>query len=117
MTTPKTWTFRDAVPAAELNKISTSLTEAHTLLGDAGLNPLCRKSSEATFYMRHTHRFLHFASSGKIKDPSGIGEDVGISEDSDTGHGVHDLESVSWLTYGMLYLVSGVSCCVEHWEG
>ena len=116
MTTPKVWTFRDVVPAAELNKIGTALTEAHALLGDAGLNPLCLKSSEATFHIRHTHRFLYFGSNGKIQDPAGLGDDVGVSEDSATGHGVHDLDSVSWLTYGMLYRVVGVSCCIEHWE-
>ena len=116
MTTPKVWTFRNPVPAVELNKIGTAATEAHTLLGDAGLNPLCRKSSEAVFYIRHTHRFLHFGSNGKIVDPAAIGKDIGLSEEADTGHGVYDLDSVAWLTYGMLYRVTGVSCCLEHWE-
>lgn len=116
MTTPKVWVFRDPVPAAELNKIGTSSTEAHVLLGDAGLNPLCLKASEAVFHIRHTHRFLHFSSNGKLVDPWGVEADVGLSEDGETNHGVHDLDSVGWLAYGLLYRVTGVSCCLEHPE-
>lgn len=113
MTTPKVWAFQDPVPAAELNKIGTAATEAHALLGDAGLNPLALKASEATFHIRHTHRFLHFASSGNIEDPFGVEADVALSEEDD-GHGVQDLDTVGWLAYGMLYRVTGVSCCLEH---
>lgn len=115
MTVPKVWAFKNPVPAAELNKVGTSLTEAHGLLGDAGAVPLCYERSEAVFYAVHTHRFLHFGSSGSVQDVAGVGEDVSISE-GDNHHGVHDLDSIAWLGYGMLYRIVGVSACIEHWE-
>lgn len=60
----------------------------------------------------HTFKYLAFGSTGKIVDPSNVGADVSIS-DPDTGFGVYDLESIDWLTYGMVYRVEGVTWARE----
>jgi hypothetical protein len=116
MTAARQWSHGDQPTAAMMTLYSTALTEAHDSLGDVAVNPLYRKVSEAEFTIRHTLRYLHFTSTGAVVDPAGVGKEVGLSEDGDTGKGVLDLESVSWLAYGSLYWVTGVSACVEDWE-
>lgn len=116
MTVPREWAHGDAPTAADMTSYSTALTEAHTALGDIAVQPLYVKISEAEFCLRHIYRYLHFTSSGKLVDPAGVNDAIGLSEDGDTNHGVLDLESVHWLGYGAYYYVTGVSACVEDWE-
>ena len=116
MTVPRQWSHGDAPTAADMTAYSTSLTEAHTALGDVAIQPLYVKLSYAEFTIRHTYRYLHFTSNGKLVDPAGVNAEIGLSEDEDAGKGVLDLESVHWLGYGAIYYVTGVSACVEDWE-
>ena len=116
MTYPRQWAHGDKPTAADMNAYSTALTEAHNSLGDVAVHLLCLKVSEAQYTIRHTHRYLHFTSTGKLVDPTAVNEDTGLSEDGNTNKGVLDLETVGWLAYGALYFVTGVSACVEDWE-
>lgn len=115
MTVPRQWNHGDRPTAADMNLYATSLNEAHTALGDAGINVLYPTASEAVFTLLHTQRWLHYKSNGKLVDPVGLETEIGLSED-DNGYGVLDLETVSWLAYGALYWVTGVSACCESWE-
>jgi hypothetical protein len=115
MTVPKQWSHGDQPTHTDMNLYATSLNESHSGLGDTALNVLYPAASEATFYLVHTQRYLHFMSNGKLQDPAGYGKETSLSED-DSGYGVLDLESVGWLTYGALYRVTGVSVCCEDWE-
>lgn len=115
MTLPRQWSHGDQPTHTMMNAFSTSLTEAHTNIGDVALNCLYLKGSEATFYLLHCYRYLHFQSNGEIIDLAGIGKTVSLSE-GDDGYGVLDLETVGWLAYGALYKVTGVSVCCEDWE-
>ena len=100
--------------AAKLNALSDCFDEAHTSLGDTARNipAEAQYGSGQIWYMRHIYRYLHFASNGAIVDPTGTYPDVSISED-DTGQGVLDLDTISWLAYGQLYRLTGISWCLE----
>lgn len=101
--------------AVLLTPIVDALDDAHAALGDVALSPGCCKGSSAVFHLVHSQRYLHFSSVGAIEDIGGVFPDVSLSE-SDTGVGAVDLETVTWLVYGQLYRVSGVSACLEHSE-
>jgi len=101
--------------ALTMNAIVTALNDAHTALGNYGASPGACKASSSTFFLVHSQRYLHFSSTGNLEDITGVFPDVNLSE-SDTGVGVLDLDSVGWLVYGQLYMVTGVSACLEHEE-
>lgn len=98
-----------------MNALADALDAAHTALGDYGVSPGCCKASSAVFFIVHNQRYLHFSSTGNLEDISGVFPDVSLSE-SDTGLGALDLDTVGWLVYGQLYMVTGVSACLEHSE-
>lgn len=115
MTLPKnTWVQGDYPTAAEINKYGTTLDTAHTALGDVAINwPTLANVSSGVFMFAHIKRYLWFQSNGSIVDMSGGGETVSISEDSSGAPTKYDLNSVSWLYYGLIYKVTGVSWCME----
>lgn len=103
----------DYLTAAQLNAIDTALDAAHDALGDVALNfPTLADVSSAVFTMPHMKRYLWFRSTGAIVDPAGIGETVSISDENNAPT-KYDLNSVSWLYYGMIYHVTGVAWCLE----
>ena len=114
MTLPKNdWQHGDYVTASELNKYGATLDAAHDALGDVALNfPTLADVSSAVFTMPHMKRYLWFRSTGAIVDPAGIGETVSISDENNAPT-KYDLNSVSWLYYGMIYHVTGVAWCLE----
>lgn len=116
MTAVLQWSHGDQLTAAELNLYATALTETHDSLGDYAVQELTLKVSEAQFCVVHTRRYLHYTSNGKLVDPAGLRDEIGLSEDGGSGHGVLDLESLGWLAYGALYWVTGVSACAEDYE-
>jgi hypothetical protein len=75
-----------------------------------GIHYLQTEDSFLTIF--HTYQYLVFGSSGQVVDPSGIGASVSLS-DPDSGYGILELESVNWLTYGMMYRVEGVTWARE----
>lgn len=75
-----------------------------------GIHNLQTEGSFLTIF--HTYQYLVFGSTGQIIDPSGVGDPIGLS-DPDSGFGVYELEGISWLTYGMMYRVEGVTWARE----
>lgn len=63
-----------------------------------------RQGSRITFL--HTYRFLWFNGSGTIVDLAGVGDTVSISDDGSPTQ--YDLDSISWMAYGKIFLV--VNC-------
>lgn len=114
-TTVPTWQHGDYPTAALLNKYVTTINEAHAVVKDAAFGIGALDVSESVFFLIHVHRYLHFSSTGKLVDITGANEDISLSE-GDKGYGVVDLDTVTWLGRGMLYQVTGVTFCLEHWE-
>lgn len=114
MTVPRQWAHGDQPTAGLMNLYAAALNEAHASLGDAAMQLLRLKSSEAEFSVLHTWRYLHFTSTGALVDPAGVEDEIGLSED-ETGRGVLDLDG-TWVAYGAVYHVRGVSACIEDWE-
>jgi hypothetical protein len=109
------WTQGDKPTATILNEYRTALIDAHDGLGDlADWSIAQQRTSESRFVLLHTYRYLHFTSSGTISELTGANEEE-INED-DSGQGVLDLDTLDWLIYGELYLVTGVSVCIEDWS-
>lgn len=100
--------------ASTVNSISDTLDTAHDALGDVAMNfPTLADVSSGQFIFPHVKRYLWFQSTGTIEDISGGGgETVSISEENNKPT-KYDLDSVSWLYYGLIYRVSGVSWCME----
>ena len=103
--------------AAKLAALSDVFDEAHTTLGDVATNipALLAYGDGVAWQMMHVYRYLHFGSTGAIQDPTGVNDDVSISE-NDTGQGVVDLETIPWLAYGQRYAIDAVSWCKEEPE-
>lgn len=127
---PRQWTHGDTVSHTNMQKYSDSLNAIYAKRGDAKLNlavpstyehwdPTNFEGSFLTFV--HKKRYLWFKSTGSIvdpvreADPAGLAgeDDVGLTENF-TNYGVYDLESVSWLTYGSIYYVTGVTAAYEY---
>jgi hypothetical protein len=82
----------------------------------SGFNP---EHSAHTLYtqdslltMFHRYKWLAYGSTGRIFDPSGIGEDVSLADPA-SGTGFYDLDSLNWLAYGMYYCIDGVTWAAE----
>lgn len=67
------------------------------------------QDSEQTF--THTFRYLAYKSTGAIRDITGLADDVSLSDTGDINF--FDLDTVGWLAYGMTYIVTGVTHCIE----
>lgn len=116
-TAPDRFQHGDKPTAAKLNKWKSGLEAIYAKTGDRALNFPCSKNIDDGMgddrYFIHTHRYLHFrADEGKIRDPSGVGDEVGISE-TDNSFTVFDLDTVGWLQYGMLYYVHDAQYAIE----
>lgn len=87
------------------------INEAAAYNPEHGVHATWTEGSFLTIF--HTFRYLAYGSTGEIVDPSGIGANITVT-DPDTGTiGYYDLESVDWMTYGMVYRVTGVTWCRE----
>lgn len=100
--------------AAKLNALKAAFVSAHTLLGDTASETATpyEYGESVAWYFFHTHRYLHFGSVGTLQDISNTFPEVDLSED-DTGYGILDLDTISWLAYGQMYKVIDVSFCRE----
>lgn len=98
--------------ASTINSIDGALDGAHTAMGDSARVYAVKQVSSSRFTFQHRMRYLWFRSTGSIVDPSGVGETVNISDENNAPT-KYDLNSVSWLYYGQIYWVTGVSWCIE----
>lgn len=113
MALPKNnWAQGDYPTAAEMNKYSTTLDAIHAIWKDSAINlATIAGISSSHFTFVHSTRYLWFRSTGLLKDPAGIEDDISLSDpDRPTRY---DLDSISWLVYGSTYYVTGVSWCAE----
>lgn len=110
------WAHGDYPTAAKLNAYRDDLNTAHGAIGDAGLSLACEHKSSAEFYLTHNYRYLYWDSTGQIQSTDGT-KTVGLSDpDTPGAAGQIDLDSIDWLLYGMMYVVTGVTWCMEDWE-
>ncbi len=67
------WTHGDVVTAAYLNAYSTELTALRASIKDAEIVPCMpdQYSSGNVYWFFHRHRWLHFKSTGHIKNAAG----------------------------------------------
>ena len=107
------WSHGDTVSAANMNAYSTELTALHARI----LNTRIRMAtpnqygSGNIYRFVHRNRWLHFKSTGQIKNAAGT-QQATLSPINDT-YTSFDLQSVSWLAYGDLYQVVGCQMASE----
>lgn len=115
----------DLVTITILNQIKDNINAAYAALGTdaynwgAPVNPehaydgeLKLEGSLLSFW--HRFRWLAYGSAGVLVDPSGDGDSVSLSDPEAGSLGFYDLESISWLAYGMYYRVEGVTWAQEY---
>jgi len=107
------WTHGDVVTAAYLNAYSTELTALRASIKDAEIVPCMpdQYSSGNVYWFFHRHRWLHFKSTGQIKNAAGT-QQATLSPVNDT-YTSFDTHSLSWLAYGQLYQVVGCAMASE----
>ena len=107
------WSHGDTVSAANMNAYSTELTALHARI----LNTRIRMAtpnqygSGNIYRFVHRNRWLHFKSTGQIKNAAGT-QQATLSPINDT-YTSFDLQSLSWLAYGDLYRVVGCQMASE----
>lgn len=99
--------------AAQLNAISNSQL-ALWALGGVRRELMAAEwgGPGSVWYFFRKHRWLLYASTGQLQDPSGVNDAVNLP-DPPGPWGVKDLNTVFWLAPGMLYRVTG---CAVAWE-
>jgi hypothetical protein len=124
---PTRWTHGSFPEAAGLNKYTNSLEALYASLVAGG--SMAARARRATtdegqtgesapgFHMFvHHNRWLHYRTvsgeTGTIVDIAGIQDDVALPE-ATTGMTPYDLWSLSWLSLGQLYKVTGCVFAVE----
>lgn len=116
---------KQAVTTTTFNNIKTGIDAIYSILGTSAINnsalgnysfgPNETDNVGSILVFLHTSRYLLYEGDGVIVDPSGVGDNVTISDPDKTGEvGEYDLESVNWLGYGMQYQVSGVEWAIEY---
>ena len=116
---PKQWSHGDEVCASELQKYSDSLEYLNSLTSTSGRNyatPFSQFDDTQEFWFIHSRPLLIYVSTGVLSDPSGLNEDVTLSNEDGQYYNGYDLDTVPWLNYGDLYKVVGCSVCMEDGE-
>lgn len=116
---PKQWSHGDEVCASELQKYSDSLNYLNSLTATSGRNyatPFSQFTDTQQFWFIHSRPLLIYVSTGVLSDPSGLNEDVTLSNEDGQYYNSYDLDTISWLNYGDLYKVVGCSVCMEDGE-
>lgn len=100
--------------AAPLTQLADNLDAIHAILEDVQkFYPAAAVVSgepNDQHYFIHRYRWLWFKDTGAIVDPAGAGASVNVSGDTPTRV---DLRTVSWLTQGKLYQVTGCTWAME----
>ncbi len=107
------WSHGDTVTAAYLNAYSTELTALHDRIFNTRIRMATpnQYGSGNIYRFVHRNRWLHFKSTGQIKNAAGT-QQATLSPINDT-YTSFDLQSVSWLAYGDLYQVVGCQMASE----
>jgi len=121
---PKVWEHGDVPTAADMDKYSDALDAIHAKSGDVARNYAALREREfyraefadSDYFLVHKFRYLFFKSTGSIVSLADSTQTESLS-DGGAAWGVYDLDGVSWLAYGMVYQVTGVSFCFESETG
>jgi len=107
------WSHGDTNPASALNAYSTALTALRAAIKDAEIVPCVPDAygSGNKFWFVHRNPWLHFLSTGQIKNADGS-QQATLSPINDT-YTSFNLQSLSWLAYGQLYQVVGCQMASE----
>ena len=107
------WSHGDTVSAANMNAYSTELTALHDRIGNTRIRMATpnQYGSGNIYRFVHRNRWLHFKSTGQIKNAAGT-QQATLSPINDT-YTSFDLQSLSWLAYGDLYQVVGCQMASE----
>lgn len=109
---PPRWAHGN-IPAADQFQIySDDLNAIHALWGDRLINwPTPSVGSADDLYLRHQYRWLVYNDNGSIEDPTAVGETVTL--DDPGGYAFYDLNTVEWLTPGMIYRLTEFDFVME----
>lgn len=120
---PPTFAHGDYPTAANMTKLSDGLTAIYSAINSGKSVTFLVKSKDTTlsyfsdsspFYVAvHVHRWLFYTGEGTLTN---IAQTETTSLSDSGGTNVYDLDSVSWLTYGMAYRITGVDFALEDWE-
>ena len=107
------WSHGDTVSAADLNAYSTALTALHARILSTSIRMATpnQYGSGNIYRFVHRNRWLHFKSTGQIKNAAGT-QQATLSPINDT-YTSFDLQSLNWLAYGQLYQVVGCDMASE----
>lgn len=118
---PRQWAHGDIPTGALMQKYADALNaikaqtdmsrwNAAGITGQTGTN-------DHIWTFVHVHRYLAYRGDGSIWDPDNPTENtVGLSGVGNW-YATYDLQGVSWLYPGKMYMVEGVTGCLETWWG
>lgn len=125
----------DNFAASKMNEIKTDLDLIYTVAvndyvnhATANLFPFSEQDGErdnsidSRFSFLHKHRYLIYAMDDPdddaiLIDPSGLNADIALPSVEVDEYGEYDLNSVSWLSVGMLYQLRRVLWAIEIQKG
>lgn len=120
---PKQWAHGDIPVASDMNKYSNSLNEVYSLYAGKALVPSVPvlwlgylgtpTPSQYKYEIVHMFRWLMYVGEGNIYSADETESTALPNSAGGTGTNVFDLESVSWLAYGMRYIIKGVTVAME----
>jgi len=113
----------DLITAEKLNAIIAIINDVETQTQGFSMVSGGRDADIAgtMFAMKHTKRYLVYRSTGDIYDLSEVLAGVPLDDiENHTSLGdcgeltcAHDLHSIEWLSYGMMYIVEGCEFAME----
>lgn len=106
-TEPTTFVHGDYPLAADLNKLSDNDTHFDQVIYP---NIFGARYGSRICYA-HTFRYLWFKGTGTIVDFAEVGDTVSISDDGTPTQ--YDLDSISWMAYGKVFLVVNADWSME----
>ena len=111
-TPPKQWVPTEVPTAALMNLYSNAQNEINTRMGTYAFNPAIGYIVEDNFAVFcHRHQWLHFREAGALTDMNGANS-VSLSAAANT-YAMYNLDTISWMTPGVFYRVSGCVMAAE----
>lgn len=108
--------------SANFNTYVDALNDLHGRAGDVRRFPLVllnremlpgADSDNCGYTFRHRKRYLWYRSSGSVVSIDGT-QSVSLSNTNSNGVNVYDLDSITWLAYGDIFRVQGVTWTLEN---
>lgn len=102
------------VPSATLmNRYRTAQNEINTRMGPHAVNFAVGQIDDDNYAMLiHRYQWLHYREAGTLTDIN-LQNSVSLSSEDDDVYYAYNLDSISWMTPGTLYLVAGSVMAAE----